>query len=309
MVGGQGPNDLQRAAQERRKQRQEARGLAQIVTTTEALKLQLEGENNPEFFIPGEQSRHRPPKNKDHGVEASPVMDSTKGRGKGRGRGRGRSKLSKLPSVPDLAKRILQAEEILSQPTPNTRAQANARTSSAATEEEEVSQNDQQVEETSNSDQNEESTPPAPQQQSTPRAQQQQQQQRREELESYTPRVLTRGNNPPFVTLFNDRSRYKCLGCNKWINKKDLPHPRDLLFTLKAIRPFLNHRTQQWVHPEKNGYFHLNIKCLQKHDPAIEIRKCTVTDETFMKLSQQQLEFLAGEGILEHVVTNKEKTL
>ena len=245
-------------------------------------------------------------KNKDHGVEASPVMDSAKGRGKGRGRGRGRSKFSKLPSVPDLAKRILQAEEILSQPTPNTRAQANARTSSAATEEEEVSQNDQQIEETSNSDQNEESTPPAPQQQSTPRAQQQQ---RREELESYTPRVSTRGNNPPFMTLFNDRSRYKCLGCNKWINKKDLPHPRDLLFTLKAIRPFLNHRTQQWVHPEKNGYFHLNIKCLQKHDPAIEIRKSTVTDETFMKLSQQQLEFLAGEGILEHVVTNKEKTL
>ena len=231
-------------------------------------------------------------------------MDSAKGRGKGRGRGRGRSKFSKLPSVPDLAKRILQAEEILSQPTPNTRAQANARTSSAATEEEEVSQNDQQIEETSNSDQNEESTPPAPQQQSTPRAQQQQ---RREELESYTPRVSTRGNNPPFVTLFNDRSRYKCLGCNKWINKKDLPHPRDLLFTLKAIRPFLNHRTQQWVHPEKNGYFHLNIKCLQKHDPAIEIRKCTVTDETFMKLSQQQLEFLAGEGILEHVVTSKKK--
>ena len=42
MVGGQGPNDLQRAALERKKQRAEAQGLAEIVTSREALKLQLE---------------------------------------------------------------------------------------------------------------------------------------------------------------------------------------------------------------------------------------------------------------------------
>ena len=114
--------------------------------------------------------------------------------------------------------------------------------------------------------------------------------------ESYTPRRSTRGNNPPFVTMFLDRSRYKCIGCNKWINKKDYPHPRDLLFTLKAIRPFLNRKTQEWVHPEKNGYFHLEIKCLQMHDPTIELRQATITDDTFLKLSQQQLQFLAGNG-------------
>ena len=127
--------------------------------------------------------------------------------------------------------------------------------------------------------------------------------------ESYTPRRSTRGNNPPFVTMFLDRSRYKCIGCNKWINKKDYPHPRDLLFTLKAIRPFLNRKTQEWVHPEKNGYFHLEIKCLQMHDPTIELRQATITDDTFLKLSQQQLQFLAGNGILEHIVSNKEKSI
>ena len=105
--------------------------------------------------------------------------------------------------------------------------------------------------------------------------------------------------------MFLDRSRYKCIGCNKWINKKDYPHPRDLLFTLNAIRPFLNRKTQEWVHPEKNGYFHLEIKCLQMHDPTIELRQATITDDTFLKLSQQQLQFLAGNGLLEHVVSNK----
>ena len=80
------------------------------------------------------------------------------------------------------------------------------------------------------------------------------------------------------------------------------------MFTLKAIRPFLNPKTQEWVHPEKNGYFHLDIKCLQMHDSTIEMRQVTITDENFL-MSQQQLEFLSAEGILEHMVANKEKTL
>ena len=54
MVVGQGPNDLQRAALERKKQGAEAKGLAEIVKSREALKLQLEMESNPEYFIPGE---------------------------------------------------------------------------------------------------------------------------------------------------------------------------------------------------------------------------------------------------------------
>ena len=39
MVGGEGPNDLERAALERKKQRAEAKGLAEIVTSREALKM------------------------------------------------------------------------------------------------------------------------------------------------------------------------------------------------------------------------------------------------------------------------------
>ena len=161
----------------------------------------------------------------------------------------------------------------------------------------------------------EESSEPQIEDASQSEAQSQPQPQRRENRrlepnpESYTPRRSTRGNNPPFVAMFLDRSRYKCIGRNRWINRKDYPHPRDLLFTLKAIRPFLNRKTQEWVHPEKNGYFHLDIKCLQMHDATIELRQATITDDTFLKLSQQQLQFLAGNGLLEHIVSNKEKSM
>ena len=127
--------------------------------------------------------------------------------------------------------------------------------------------------------------------------------------EGYTPRRSTKQNNPPFVTLFFEKNRYKCLGCNSWINKKDFPHPRDILFTLKAIRPFINPRTQQWVHPERNGYFHLDLKCLQLHDRQIEMRQVTVTDDVFMRLSNQQLEYLNTVGILRHITANKKKTM
>ena len=187
--------------------------------------------------------------------------------------------------------------------TATTRSQSNIRSS----------QSEPQIEDDTQREQ--ESSEPQIEDASLSESQSQPQPQRRANRrlepnpESYTPRRSTRGNNPPFVAMFLDRSRYKCIGCNKWINKKDYPHPRDLLFTLKAIRPFLNRKTQEWVHPEKNGYFHLEIKCFQMHDPTIELRQATITDDTFLKLSQQQLQFLAGNGLLEHVVSNKEKSM
>ena len=92
MVGGEGPNDLERAAYERKKQRAEAKGLAEIVTSREVLKMQLEMESNPKYFIPGEKSSHKPPKATQHGVEARPVAEGNPERGRGRGRGRGKGR-------------------------------------------------------------------------------------------------------------------------------------------------------------------------------------------------------------------------
>ena len=187
--------------------------------------------------------------------------------------------------------------------TTTTRSQSNLRSSQSEPKIEDASQSEPQIEDASQSEPQIEDAS-----QSEPH-QQRRSHRRQPDVESYVPRRSTRGNNPPFVAMFLDRSRYKCIGCNKWINKKDHPHPKDLMFTLKAIRPFLNRKTQEWVHPEKNGYFQLDIKCLQMHDSTIEMRQVTITDENFLMLSQQQLEFLSAEGILEHMVANKEKTL
>ena len=235
---GKDPTDVELAANERHKQELEAQGLAQIITDREALKMQLEAENNPCYFLPGEKSKHNPPSKKSTSVEGVPV------RGKGRGRGRGRGMRNKLPDVTELAQRIVVADAVISQGT--TEAQP------PVTEIEPVHVESSQPITTRASTSLRRTAPEI-----------------QEGPEGYTPRRSTRQNNPQFVTLFFEKNRYKCLGYNSWINKKDFPHPRDILFTLKAIRPFINPRTQQWVHPERNGYFHLDLKCLQLHDKQI----------------------------------------
>ena len=112
--------------------------------------------------------------------------------------------------------------------TTTIRSQSNLRFSHSEVHIDDASQSEPQIEDAS---------------QSKPH-QQRRSDRRQPDAESYAPRRSTRGSNPPFVAMFLDRSSYKCIGCNKWINKKDFPHP-----TLKAIRPFLNRKTQQWVHP------------------------------------------------------------
>ena len=273
---GKGPNDLELAANERRKQELEAQGLAQIVTDRESLRMQIEADKNPQYFIPGEKASHKPPSKKSRSTSVEGVEVSSQGKSQTKRRGR-----KKLPDVKELAQRILVADNVLSQ--------------TSTTSEREVS--NVLLSEPNDTTPNTSLATPAPERQI------------QNSPIGYTPRRSTRQNNPPFVTLFFEKSRYKCLGCNSWINKKDYPHPRDIIFTLKAIRPFLNPRTQQWVHPERNGYFHLDLKCLQLHDNNIEMRQATVTDDVFMRLSNQQMEYLNTMGILRHITANKKKTI
>ena len=131
-AGGSGPNDIQRASQERKKQRLEAQGLAEVVTSRESLKMQLNVQNNPEHFLPAETSNHKPPNSISKGVEGVALTIDEDGlgfgrgrggRGRGRGKGKGRGKVSKLSTASDIAKRILEAEKFVieepSQEVPN----------------------------------------------------------------------------------------------------------------------------------------------------------------------------------------------
>ena len=105
-----------------------------------------------------------------------------------------------------------------------------------------------------------------------------------------------------------EKKQVQVFGMQPMDHQTNLPHPRDLIFTLKAIRPYINPKTQQWVHPERNVFFHLDIACLQRHNNTIEIRAATITDDLFMKLSRQQLDFLNEDGILAHFSKNKRKS-
>ena len=301
--GGSGPNDLQRASQERKKQRLEAQGLAEVVTSRESLKMQLSVQDNPEYFLPAEKSSHKPPNSISKGVEAVSVNTDEVvpgrghgrgSRGRGRGKGKGRGKKSKLPSATEIARRILEAEKFVIEHPSQDPSESSAQGSIS-----------------------EINTPPV-----TPATtinvnsmrtenivQQNVLQNQPPEMQGYAVRRSTRGYNPPFVTFFGDRSKYKCIGCDKYILKKDYPHPTDLMFTLKAIRPYFSPHTHNWHHPEKQGYFHLDLRCLQKHDQTIEMRQATITDQMFMQLSQQQLQYLHNEGILEHTKRNKRSTI
>ena len=60
--------DQQRATQERRQQMEQARSFAQVLQNPEALQMQIESEQNPDFFIPRSGAGHKPTK-KTKGVE------------------------------------------------------------------------------------------------------------------------------------------------------------------------------------------------------------------------------------------------
>ena len=282
---GKGPNDLVRAALERRKQNLEAEGYAEVVVNKEAFLQQIEGQEEPQYFIPGERASHQAPKNSKNvqGSLAAPLKPKpARGRGRPKGRGTGRL-LNTTPSLTDLAEKVIAANKIIQKKkTVHATTVHRVKTRSQAEETETV----------------------------TPKQQQQQQQQERPtQLNSpYQARRSARRHNPPFVT-FMAKAKYRCIGCNKWIEVQDNPPPRNMVFTLKAIRPYLNPRTQQWVEPERNGYLHLNITCLKKHDTAIELRQACMTDDVFTKCTKANLDYLQHVGLLEYIVQNKENTI
>ena len=64
--------DTQRATKEKRQQMEMARSFAQVLQNQEALEMQIESEENPEFFIPGKEAGHKPTK-KTKGVEGKSI--------------------------------------------------------------------------------------------------------------------------------------------------------------------------------------------------------------------------------------------
>ena len=72
--------------------------------------------------------------------------------------------------------------------------------------------------------------------------------------------------NPPMIT-FQQGLISRCQRCPTKITKQD--PPMDMVFRLKAIRPFMNKKTGLWQDAIGNAYFHLDVTCLKAHNQNI----------------------------------------
>ena len=97
--------DTQRATKEKRQQMEMARSFAQVLQNQEALQMQIESEENPDFFIPGKEAGHKPTK-KTKGVEGKSI------RGQGRGKRKETQTLDSLLQKLNRAKQIERGEAI-----------------------------------------------------------------------------------------------------------------------------------------------------------------------------------------------------
>ena len=93
--------DTQRATKERCQQMEMARSFAQVLQNQEALEMQMESEENPDFFIPGKEAGHKPTK-KTKGVEGKSIC----------GHGRGRGKPKETPTLDSLLEKLNRAKRI-----------------------------------------------------------------------------------------------------------------------------------------------------------------------------------------------------
>ena len=98
--------DIQRFTKQKWKQMEQARSFAQLLQNQEALRMQCESEENPDYFIPGKKAGHKPTK-RSKGVEGK----SLGSKGRGRGKAKGPPTLNELLDKLNRARRIESGEE------------------------------------------------------------------------------------------------------------------------------------------------------------------------------------------------------
>ena len=95
--------DQQRATKEKKQQMEHARSFPQVLQNPEALQMQIESEENPDYFIPRSGAGHKPTK-KTKGVEGKSIC--------GHGCGQGRGKPKDTPTLDSLLEKLHRAKRI-----------------------------------------------------------------------------------------------------------------------------------------------------------------------------------------------------
>ena len=91
-----------------------------------------------------------------------------------------------------------------------------------------------------------------------------------------------------------------CQGCPTKIHRKDEPH--NLIYRLRAIRPYKELRTQIWVDRIANIYFHFNFDCVKKVASNLKVEDVRIALDDYAALSDAHLMVLAQCGLLEGLI-------
>ena len=78
-----------------------------------------------------------------------------------------------------------------------------------------------------------------------------------------------------------------------------------MIFHRRGPGGFINPKTKKHCVKECNIHFHLKKRCLRGYDQAVEFKEIMMMDEVFKKLSDEQMEVLHKEGILQHIIKKK----
>ena len=111
-------------------------------------------------------------------------------------------------------------------------------------------------------------------------------------------------DNPPTIVRATDMIR-RCHGCRGDIKASDKEYPHDMVFLWRGVVGYLNRVRNEWVESEQNIHFHLKMSCLRKNDGTMEARYIATNDETFLRLDQQQMEWLHAQGFLKAIACKK----
>ena len=110
-------------------------------------------------------------------------------------------------------------------------------------------------------------------------------------VEQLPPKVERK--NPLFIIVYSQ------------MGKEQQVYPNNMVFRRWGSGGFINPKTQKCYVIECNIHFHLKKTCLRGYDQAVEFKDITMTNEVFDKLSDEQMEVLHNEGILQHIIKNK----
>ena len=110
--------------------------------------------------------------------------------------------------------------------------------------------------------------------------------------------------NPTFIIKAEWNIR-KCKGCKKEITKEEKAYPQNMVFRRIGLYGYMNRTINKWIENEQPIHFHLNMGCLRKHDPTMEMHYITTNDEFFIEMDEHQMSVLHGLGFLKPIAQKK----